>query len=149
LLSGDPTNPTGGATAGSVGEPADASRPAIDRPGAALRTKLGRAFASGDSRLERLAIAGTSVNFVNRDEPDDSVTVLLDRNPPQVADGREPAEIRIDLTREQMGRLSIGLLEIQLVLMSGDVPFSGPVRKYLIVHSVLRGLLIDRGGRVP
>jgi hypothetical protein len=109
-----------------------------------LGADLERAFASGDPRLERLGMAGTSVCFHNRDAPAWSVTVLLDRMPPAVADGSEPAEVHIELTNSQSERLAVGLLALQAALLAGDAAFSGPVRKYLAVHSVLRALLIEQ-----
>jgi hypothetical protein len=112
-------------------------------PNLILRARLERAFATTDSRLERLGMAGTSVRFQDRDLPDAAVTVLLDRQPPAVAGAEEPAEVRIVLSSEQFKRFALGILELQPALLNGEAAWSGPVRKYLAVHSVLRSLLID------
>jgi hypothetical protein len=110
---------------------------------AELRTSLERAFRSGDPRLGRLAAAETSVTFLNRGAPEESVTVLLDRQPPIVAGPDEPAEITIELSSDQAARFARGALSLPNVLMSGNTAHHGPVRKYLAVDPVLRGLLAD------
>jgi hypothetical protein len=108
-----------------------------------LRDRLATVFASGDPRLARLSAAGTSVCFHLIEAPHASVTVLLDRDPPGLAGGDEPAEITLELTAEQGGQLLTGALAAPAALLSGRIPYRGPVRKYLAVHPVLRGLLAD------
>jgi hypothetical protein len=117
-----------------------------------LRGALEQALTIADSRLERLSMASTSVCFENIDAPSDSVTILLDRQPPTVTDGREPAEIQIALNADQIQRFATGLLELQADLLDGAAAFSGPIRKYLAVHSVLRSMLVQiqqQAGRLP
>jgi hypothetical protein len=113
-----------------------------------LREKLQSVLETGDPRLTRLSHAGTSVTFQNVDTPSESVTMLLDRNPPVVADGDEPAEITIELTAEQAGRIARGALSLPPALLSGTIGYRGPVRKYLTVEPVLRSMLaeLDGGG---
>lgn len=106
-----------------------------------LRRNLERVLASGDARLIRLSAAETSVSFQTIDDPDASVTILLDRHPPVLADGHEPAEITIELTAAQATRLARGALLLPNALIAGDVRYTGPVRKYLAVDPVLRSLL--------
>lgn len=106
-----------------------------------LRSNLERVLASGDGRLARLSAAETSVSFKTADAPDNSVTILLDRHPPLLADGNEPAEITIQLTAAQASRLAQGALLLPNALITGEVSFTGPVRKYLAVDPVLRSLL--------
>jgi hypothetical protein len=106
-----------------------------------LRCNVERVLASDDPRLTRLAAAGTSVSFQTREAPEHSVTVLLDRNPPVLADGQEPAEITIGLTAAQAVRLAQGRLLLPNALLAGEVTYSGPARKYLTVDPVLRSLL--------
>ncbi len=108
-----------------------------------LRERLGEVFAGGDPRLQRLSAAGTSVNFQIADAPRSSVTVLLDRQPPSLAGGDEPAEITIELTARQGVLFASGLLPVPSALLGGQLPYRGPVRKYLAVHPVLRGLLAE------
>jgi hypothetical protein len=109
--------------------------------GAALRRNLERVLASGDARLVRLSAAETSVSFRTRNAPDASVTILLDRHPPVLTDGDEPAEITIELTAAQARRLARGALLLPNALIGGEVAYTGPVRKYLAVDPVLRSLL--------
>jgi hypothetical protein len=117
-----------------------------------LRERLALAFSSGDARLTRLAGAGTSVTFRNLDAVAESVTILLDRDPPLLAGGDEPAEITVELRAEQAARLAIGAFSLPSALITGAAGFRGPVRKYLAVDPVLRGLLArvnDTIGRRP
>jgi hypothetical protein len=114
-----------------------------------LRQRVERALDVDDVRRVRLGMAGTSVCFQVRDRPEASVTVCLDRTPPCVMDGREPAEVLIELTAEQALRLARGLLELQAALIRGEASFAGPVRKYLAVHNVLRSLLIQQETQGP
>ena len=108
-----------------------------------LRERLATVFASGDPRLQRLSAAGTSVSLRFAGAPQASVTILLDREPPALADGDEPAEITLELTTEQGIQLLTGVLAAPAALLSGRIPYRGPVRKYLAIHPVLRGLLAD------
>jgi hypothetical protein len=100
-------------------------------------------LATGDPRLSRLGAAGTSVTFHNLDAPEASVTILLDRQPPDVTGEEEPAEITIDLTADQSARFARGAFSLPSALLSGDAYYRGPVRKYLAVDPVLRSLLAD------
>jgi hypothetical protein len=111
-----------------------------------LRTRLERVLATGDARLGRLGTAETSISFQNLDAPEASVTLLLDRQPPDLAGAEEPAEITIALTTQQAARLARGTLSLPSALLGGAVAYRGPVRKYLAVDPVLRGLLagLDR-----
>jgi hypothetical protein len=113
-----------------------------------LHRRLAAVFASGDPRLQRLSAAGTSVRFQIIGAPQASVTVLLDRDPPELAGGEEPAEITLELTPEQGVQLLSGALAAPADLLSGRIPYRGPVRKYLMIHPVLRGLLADEAARL-
>jgi phospholipid/cholesterol/gamma-HCH transport system ATP-binding protein len=102
----------------------------------ALREVLGRDVPA----VRRLKHARTSVAFATGD---DVTTVLLDRSPPVVAGPGEPAEIRIELSVEQARRLVAGALPLPAAIVSGEVAYEGPVRKFLEVEPILRGLLAD------
>jgi hypothetical protein len=106
-----------------------------------LRRNVERVLATDDTRLIRLAAAGTSVSFRIDEAPEHSVTILLDRSPPVLADGQEPAEITLGLTAAQAVRLARGVLLLPNALLAGEVAYSGPARKYLTVDPVLRSLL--------
>ena len=91
--------------------------------------------------MHRLGSAGTSVTFriVDTDQP--PVTLLLDRHPPEVAGGDEPAEIVIELTPDQASTFARGELVIPNCVLRNQIGCRGPVRKYLSFDPILRGLL--------
>lgn len=115
-----------------------------DRPH--LRDRLTSALGSDDPRIGRLGSAGTSVCFQVLHDPAQSATVLLDRDPPSVLAGDEPAEITIELDEAQAERLARGGLSLPPALLAGHIAYRGPVRKYLMVDPVLRALLADFEG---
>ena len=124
----------------------DGDEPALGSDADLLRERLGEGFAGGDPRLRRLSAAETSVSLQITDAPQSSVTVLLDRKPPSLAGGDEPAEITIELDEAQAERLARGGLSLPPALLAGQVGYRGPVRKYLMVDPVLRALLADLEG---
>ena len=69
------------------------------------------------------------------------MTLLLDREPPEVVAGVEPAEITIEMDREQAARFAAGELVLPNLILRDEVAWRGPVRKYLSLDPVLRGLL--------
>ena len=105
-----------------------------------LREALERALALGGRPVQRLGSAGTSVNFVVA-SGDSAVTLLLDRRPPEVTDGGQPAEVTIELTSEQALEFAAGNLMLPNKILAGEVAYRGPVRKYLTFDPVLRALL--------
>ena len=108
------------------------------KPRVTLRERLGRVLGSDDAKVLYLASARTSVSFKT---PGESVTLLLDRRPPALADDGEPAEIELVLDDEQAARFLAGRLNVPLALLAGEVTWGGPVRRYLVVDAVLRSLL--------
>jgi hypothetical protein len=122
------------------------SRRAAVRP-EELGRRLTAIFAGGadDPALRRLARANTTVALHVRDAPECSVTLLLDRRPPAVVLGEEPAEVTFRLTSEQAHRFAHGRLVLVLEVMSGAVECSGPMRPYLALDAILRRLLRDAG----
>jgi hypothetical protein len=116
----------------------------LDR--AHLRDRLTSALGTDDPRINRLGVAGTSVCFQVAHDPEQSATVLLDRVPPAVLAGDEPAEITIELDEAQAERLARGGLSLPPALLAGQIAYRGPVRKYLMVDPVLRALLADIEG---
>src|SRR5581483_341203 len=111
-----------------------------------LRERLMSALGTDDPRINRLGAAGTSVSFQVADDPGQSATVLLDRVPPSVVGGDEPAEVTIALDQAQAERLARGGLSLPSALLAGKIGYRGPVRKYLMVDPVLRALLSDFEG---
>jgi len=61
-----------------------------------LRERLERALKAGGRPVDRLGGAETSVTF-KISGGEETITLLLDRQPPEVVDGDEPAEITIEL----------------------------------------------------
>ena len=108
------------------------------KPRVTLRERLGRVLERDDAKVLYLASARTSVSF---NTPCESVTLLLDRRPPALADDGEPAEIELVLDDEQAERFLAGKLNVPLALLAGEVTWRGPVRRYLVVDAVLRSLL--------
>lgn len=106
-----------------------------------LRERLERALKAGGKSVARLGRADTSVTFKIRGAEDDSVTLLLDRQPPEVVNGGEPAEITIELDSEQAEKFGNGELVLSNSLLQGHADASGPVRKYLSYDPILRALL--------
>jgi hypothetical protein len=115
------------------------SSKAVKGPG--LRKALEEAMLLEVDQVRRLGSAGTSVTFSITDAPKASVTLLLDRQPPAVADGSEPAEITIELTAELAASFARGELALPTRIFSGEVVYNGPVRKYLGFDPILRSLL--------
>ena len=110
-----------------------------------LRHALEGALVSGRTSVPRLAHAGTTVAFVVRERPESSFTVRLDRRPCEVVD-LEPSEVEIVLTPPQADEAATGALSLGAAILSGEVAYSGPVRRYLEVEPILRGLLAEEAG---
>jgi len=113
-----------------------AGTPAMRR----LATALHAAITADLPGANRLSYAHTSVRFCIRGV-DDAITLLLDRTPPRLVAGGEPAEIEIDLAAEQAGSYLEGGLPIPAAVAAGLVEVRGPVRKYLEVDPILRARL--------
>lgn len=106
-----------------------------------LRPSLERALGLGGRPVLRLGSAGTSVRFVVGGDVGGAVTLLLDRFPPVVVNGGEPAEITIELDVGQAELFVGGRLVLPNCLLRGEVGCRGPVRKYLGFDPILRALL--------
>ena len=106
-----------------------------------LHESLEEALLIGGDQVRRLGSAGTSVTFLVVDAPKMSVTLLLDRDPPEVAEGSSPAEITIEMDSDQALAFARGELSLPTRILSGDIAYSGPVRKYLSLDPIVRSLL--------
>jgi phospholipid/cholesterol/gamma-HCH transport system ATP-binding protein len=95
--------------------------------------------AARDEELSRrLSLAETSVAFVLADEPDLSVTLLLDRTPIEVARrGPKEAEISLRIASFDLTHLCSGDFKLAMAIARGRVIAGGPVRKFLRVVPVL------------
>jgi len=106
----------------------------------ALTAALEAALALGGRPVYRLGSAHTSVTYEILGEDGAAVTLLLDRHPPEVVDGDEPAEVTISFTSAQAVRFLRGEMILPNELLAGNVASRGPVRRYLRVDPILRGL---------
>jgi phospholipid/cholesterol/gamma-HCH transport system ATP-binding protein len=108
--------------------------------GISIAEALERALSSGLSGVRRLSYARTSVCFsVSGHGP--QATLLLDRDPPAVAGPGEPAEVEIEIEVEDIAHFVTGSLPMPTAVLTGAAFARGPIRKYLEVDPILRGLL--------
>ncbi|MGE4427066.1 MAG: hypothetical protein AB7G37_11495 [Solirubrobacteraceae bacterium] len=112
-----------------------------------LREALTGILALDDPAIARLRHARTTVAF-RVDGSDDRMTLLLDRDPPEVVDG-DAAEIAIDLSPGAARSMSVGALPLPGAIVAGDVRHTGPVRAYMAIDPIIRRALADRAGRDP
>ena len=115
---------------------------------AGLRDSHEQALESGRHAIDRLAHAETSVTFRVTDDPDQSFTLLLDQRPCAVVDP-QPADIEIELTSEQADQAARGEISLAASVISRQVRYQGPVRRYLEVEPIIRGVLADQAGYDP
>ena len=115
--------------------------PELRPPGAAaaFAVQLQDGLARRPELGERLAFAETSVCL--RAGRSQAVTLLLDRLPPEVHVGAQPAEVEVELPRGALDKLAAGELLLPLALMAGEARHAGPVRRLLGVSPILRSLL--------
>jgi hypothetical protein len=95
--------------------------------------------ARSDERMSRvLARARTTVRIELADEPELSVTLLLDRDPIEIVDSAESAEVEISIVSVDLARLYSPDFHLAMAIARGRVGYSGPVRKFLRVTPVVR-----------
>jgi hypothetical protein len=95
--------------------------------------------AARDERLSRvLARGGTTVRIELADDPELSTMLLLDRDPIEVIDSDEPAEVEISIVSVDLARLYSPDFHLAMAIARGRVGYSGPVRKFLRVTPVVR-----------
>ena len=95
--------------------------------------------AASDPELSRrLSLAETTVECVLMDDPDLSVTMLLDRNPIEVRrNSHEAAEITLRIASFDLAHLASEDFRLPMAIARGRVQATGPVRKFLRVVPVL------------
>jgi phospholipid/cholesterol/gamma-HCH transport system ATP-binding protein len=108
-------------------------------PARRLQEALERCLCVDSPEIERLSYANTRVAFDVLD--DERVSLRLDETPPRIGDPDEPAEIEIYLTRADADAFRAGRLSVPAALLTGRITSEGPVRSYLEVDPILRGLL--------
>jgi ABC-type transporter Mla maintaining outer membrane lipid asymmetry ATPase subunit MlaF len=107
---------------------------------AVVRDALEAAVAESRPEVERLTYAKVTVGFRVTSEPG-HVSLLLDRDVPEVHEGEGEDQINIDLTPEQALRFAAGQLRMATMICTGRVAATGPVRKYLEVDPIVQHLL--------
>jgi hypothetical protein len=95
--------------------------------------------AAQDERLSSvLARAHSTVRIELADDPELSVTLLLDRNPIEVVQTDEAAEVEISIVSADLARLYSPDFHLAMAISRGRVGYTGPVRKFLRVTPVVR-----------
>jgi hypothetical protein len=89
---------------------------------------------------DRLNLADTTISITLADEPDLSVTVLLDRSPIEVVDGVIDAEARIWIASVDLTRMWSPDFYLAMAITKGRLRVEGPVRKFLRIVPTLRVL---------
>jgi hypothetical protein len=89
---------------------------------------------------DRLKLADTTINITLADEPDLSVTILLDRSPIEVVDGLIDAEARIWIASVDLTRIWSPDFYLSMAITKGRLQVEGPVRKFLRIVPILRVL---------
>jgi hypothetical protein len=104
--------------------------------------------AAEDPRVAaKLASAGTSVAIVLADGDDACATLLLDREPIEIARGATlPAEAEIRIAAADLDRLRTEEFHLAMAMARGRVQWRGPVRKFLRVAPVIREIVAASTG---
>jgi phospholipid/cholesterol/gamma-HCH transport system ATP-binding protein len=123
------------------------NRDASEATGADLRVALAEVVTGDSLEAERLAYARTTVAFRVAGE-EHAVTLVLDEAPCAVADDRR-ADVDIELRPGAAASFLRGALPMAAAVITGDATATGPVRSYLQVDPILRGLLARRYGARP
>jgi hypothetical protein len=89
---------------------------------------------------DRLKLADTTINITLADEPDLSVTLLLDRSPIGVVDGIVDAEAHIWIASMDLTRIWSPDFYLSMAITKGRLRVEGPVRKFLRIVPILRVL---------
>jgi hypothetical protein len=109
------------------------SEQALERFAAAME-----AAAEDPQLCKTLARAGTTVRLELLDDPDMSLTLLLDRTPVEIADGDLPADVELSIASVDLDRLCSPEFHLAMAIARGRVQYTGPVRKFLRVTPVVR-----------
>ena len=110
-----------------------------------IESALSDVLAVEDVSVGRLRYAKTTVSFAVVGGGD-AVKVLLNQDPPSLGDDGSPAEIQIEFTPEQARMFLEGQLHFALELEAGQLRYSGPLRSFMEVEPILRGLLAAASG---
>jgi hypothetical protein len=87
---------------------------------------------------DRLKLADTTIAVRLADEPDLSVTLVLDRSPIEVIHGAVDAEARIWIASVDLTRIWSPDFYLAMAITKGRLRVEGPVRKFLRAVPILR-----------
>jgi phospholipid/cholesterol/gamma-HCH transport system ATP-binding protein len=138
-LSGEAARIFGVEQAGRTAEVGASARSQAERSMQRFRARI-EAAATDEHVSGRLALAGTTIHIELADEPDLATTLQLDRDPIEVVAGNTPAEIDMALSSVDLERLWSRDFNLAMAIARGRVRVSGPVRKFLRVMPIVRGL---------
>lgn len=88
----------------------------------------------------RLKLADTTIAITLADEPDLSVTLLLDRAPIEIVDGVSDAESHMWIASVDLNRIWLPDFYLPMAITKGRVRIDGQVRKFLRIVPILREL---------
>lgn len=106
--------------------------------------RLSRAVRSDADLASRLALASTNVELGSPDSSEFAMSASLTSERVEFGFGpRTGAEVELLLGHEDLSRFCGGQLSLPIAILSGQVGFRGPVRKFLRVAAILSDLLAD------
>jgi hypothetical protein len=118
-------------------------QPSAHDQAAARLERFGQTIAAGaDNELlsRRLALADTTVRIELADEDDLALTLLFDRTPVEVVEGSTDADVSLTIASIDLDRLWLEDFHLPMAIVRGRVLPRGPVRKFLRVMPIVRGL---------
>jgi hypothetical protein len=88
---------------------------------------------------ERLGRTGTTVRISIRDDPGEVLTLLLDRQPPELHDGDETTVTESSLEIEAVALTGVldRSVRLAVAVIDGRATYDGPIRKFLRVMPIL------------
>jgi putative sterol carrier protein len=102
-----------------------------------------RTIAHDPTASGRIALADTTVSVKLSDGPGHVFTLYLDREPIEMADHDDRAEITLAMTAIQLEQLIRGELRLAMEIAHGRIAYDGPVRKFLRVVPIIRRISND------
>lgn len=88
---------------------------------------------------DRLGRTGTSVRISLREAPDEVLTLLLDRQPPELHQGDEVTvtESSLDIEAPALAGILDRSVRMAVAVIDGRATYDGPIRKFLRVMPIL------------
>lgn len=88
---------------------------------------------------ERLGRTGTTVRISLREDPGEALTLLLDRQPPELHDGDQTTVTESSLEIEAVALAGVldRSVRLAVAVIDGRATYHGPIRKFLRVTPIL------------